>query len=227
MPDFFEVDDVVKDYDSAIVARIFRYVRPYKALLVWSVLALILSTLGELLLPVLVQRTIDDSLVVSWSALAPQAIEDPSLKTLIKNQEIRQAGSLLFIRRTGLSALTDQARKSLEVAALLDTGPYYLTPWTDLNALPERIRGDIYTKLGTNGEQASEGEGSVLPVTVDMGGALRLADGSLVSSGPALVDGWFVAPEDYVLSLAPADARVLRVADRKVVAKNEIGRAHV
>ena len=58
MPEFFEADDVVKDFDSAIVARIFRYVKPYKALLIWSVLALVFSTLGELLLPVLDRKSV-------------------------------------------------------------------------------------------------------------------------------------------------------------------------
>ena len=203
MPDFFETDDIVKDYDSSIVARIFRYVRPYRALLAWSVLALVLSTLGELLLPVLVQRTIDDSLVVSWSALDPGAYDDERLAGILKDQDVRSAGDSLFVRRTKLSSLADPVRNALESEGLVDPGPFYLTPWTDMAALPESIRRGIGLQSTVSGGQVS--------------GTGRPAFGA---DGPALADGWFVAPEAYVLALAPVDARTLRVADRRVVALN-------
>lgn len=196
MSEFFEADDVVKDFDSTIVARIFRYVKPYKVLLVWSVLALVLSTLGELLLPVLVQRTIDDSLVVSWSALQPGAFDDPRLSGFLKHQEVREAGRYLFVRRVKLSSLTPAVREALEAEGLLDPGPYYLTAWTDPATLPGRIRGDTRLLSSTiGGNFNSEG-------------------------GPVLVDGWFVAPESYLLTLDPEAARILRVADRQMVSLN-------
>ncbi|MFH2114590.1 MAG: ABC transporter ATP-binding protein [Spirochaetota bacterium] len=196
MPDFFETDDVVKDYDSAIVARIFGYVRPYRVLLAWSVLALVLSTLGELMLPVLVQRTIDDSLVVSWSALDLTANDDARLAAVLKDQDVRKAGHSLFVRRTRLSSLADSVRDALVTEGLMDPGPFYLTPWTDVAALPESIQRDID-----------------MPAAVSGGAAFG-------ASGPALADGWFVAPETYVLALSSEDARTLRMADRRVVAMN-------
>ena len=138
MPEFFEADDVVKDFDSTIVARIFKYVKPYKALLVWSVLALVLSTLGELLLPVLVQRTIDDSLVVSWSALQRSAADDPRLDGILRHQDVREARDSLFVRRVRLSSLSSDVSAALEAEGLIDFGPYYLTPWSDPATLPDR-----------------------------------------------------------------------------------------
>lgn len=196
MPEFFETDDVVKDFDSTIVARIFRYVKPYKALLVWSVLALVLSTLGELLLPVLVQRTVDDSLVVSWSALKREAASDSRLNSLLKHQDVLEVGDTFFVRRVGLSSLSSEVRDALETEGLVDLGPFYLTPWSDLATLPDRIRRD--TSLVVPGS----------------GGSIFEA------RAPVLAGGWFVAPEAYVLALAPEDARTLRVADRRVVALN-------
>ncbi|MDX9959552.1 MAG: ABC transporter ATP-binding protein [Spirochaetia bacterium] len=189
MPDFFETDDIVKDYDSTVVARIFSYVKPYRALLAWAVLALVLSTLGELLLPVLVQRTIDDSLVVSWSALAPGAYDDARLAGVLEDQDVRKAGGSLFVRRTRLSSLADPVLDALVSGGLVDPGPFYLTPWTDVAALPENIRRETVAS-------------------------------SVAIDGPFLADGWFVAPEAYILALAPGDARSLRVADRRVVALN-------
>jgi ATP-binding cassette subfamily B protein len=196
MPDFFEADDVVKDFDSTIVARIFRYVRPYKSLLVWAVLSLVLSTLGEILLPVLVQRTIDDSLVVSWSAMNPGSSADPRLTGILKHQDVRQAGGSLFVRRVKLSSLNPADREALESEGRIDPGPFYLTPWTDPATLPDRIRRDTSLQ------------------------AKATAGAAFGADGPALADGWFVSPEAYVLALAPEDARILRAADRQVVALN-------
>jgi ATP-binding cassette subfamily B protein len=62
--DYFEIDDeIVKGYDGQIIKRIFSYVKPYRHLLVLVVLALVLSTLGDLVLPVIMQRVIDDAIL--------------------------------------------------------------------------------------------------------------------------------------------------------------------
>jgi ATP-binding cassette, subfamily B, multidrug efflux pump len=210
MPDFFETDDIVKDYDAAIVARIFGYVRPYKALLVWAVLALILSTFGELVLPVLVQRTIDDSLVVSWSALAPGAPDDARLAGVLEDEDVRKAGGSLFVRRTSLSSLADPVLDTLVSGGLVDPGPFYLTPWTDISTLPEKIRQDTGSPPAV----------SLAPVSGLRTLAFSADSPAFGAGGPALADGWFVAPKAYVLALEPEDARTLRVADRRVVARN-------
>jgi ATP-binding cassette subfamily B protein len=187
MPDFFDSDDIVKGFDADIVKRIFHYVKPYRRLLVASIIALTLSTLGELLLPVLVQRTVDDSLVVAWSAIAEAHIEDPRLDDLQLRSAPRADGAV-FVRRTALGSLAAELRSALEVAGQLDPGPYYLTAWPDATTLPERLRLDA-----RHGDRRT---------------------------GPQVADGWFIAPEAYVLALDPADARLLRVADRRVVAVN-------
>ncbi|OHD27180.1 MAG: hypothetical protein A2Y38_17555 [Spirochaetes bacterium GWB1_59_5] len=182
MPDFFEADEIVKSYDGTIVKRIFSYVKPYKALLILSALTLALSTVGELVLPILVQRTVDEALIVSWASIDPAAVTDPRLRGLdIADTATRVAGRL-FIRESKITSLALRDKTSLEADGLLDVGPYYL---------------------------ASTGEGLALPETVT-----RALD---TENGPHLADGWFVAPRAYMDSLAPADAKALRVADRLVV----------
>ena len=47
MPDFFDIDEIVKSYDGTIVKRIFSYVKPYGGLLAVATLTLALSTAGE------------------------------------------------------------------------------------------------------------------------------------------------------------------------------------
>ena len=60
---YFDTDDITKEYDSRIVRRILFYLKPYRGLIVLTVIALIISTLGELFIPVLQQRIIDDAIL--------------------------------------------------------------------------------------------------------------------------------------------------------------------
>jgi len=56
---YFETDDVTKEYDSRLVRRILSYLKPYRSLVFLALAALVFSTLGELSIPVLLQRIID------------------------------------------------------------------------------------------------------------------------------------------------------------------------
>ncbi|MDR0411626.1 MAG: ABC transporter ATP-binding protein/permease [Treponema sp.] len=61
--DYFETDDVVKDYDSRITVRILSFLKPHKPLVCLTIVALILSTLGELVIPVLQKQVIDAAIL--------------------------------------------------------------------------------------------------------------------------------------------------------------------
>ncbi|MHB9292187.1 ATP-binding cassette, subfamily B, multidrug efflux pump [Hollandina sp. SP2] len=66
MSDYFETEDVVKGYDRHITARILSYVKPYRFLVFCTLLALGLSTLGELAIPVIQQRVIDEAILARF-----------------------------------------------------------------------------------------------------------------------------------------------------------------
>jgi len=61
---YFDTDDITKEYDSRLVRRILAYLKPYKNLVFLTLAALVISTLGELIIPVLLQRIIDDAIMV-------------------------------------------------------------------------------------------------------------------------------------------------------------------
>jgi len=61
---YFDTDDITKEYDSRLVRRILGFLKPYKSLLILTLAALVVSTLGELVIPVLLQRIIDDAIMV-------------------------------------------------------------------------------------------------------------------------------------------------------------------
>ncbi len=193
MADFFDTDEIVKSYDSLIVAKIFRYVKPYRSLLAVTALALVLSTLGELLLPIIAQRTVDDALVLSFSALREPLAGDPRMKGIKIPGDAPRALGFAFMRRKGLSAIPAEKRQALEKEGLLLPGPYYLTPIADPRVLPASLQASLETEYPRmSGEMAR----------------------------PVLADGYFIAPQALVRALSPADAKALRAGDAKVVRAN-------
>lgn len=193
MADFFETDEITKSYDGAIVRRIFGYVRPYRKLLFFATLALILSTAGELLLPVIVKGTVDDALVLNWAALDESAEARARALGLEPDARAPRAAGRLYLRPAELAGLRAAERAALVAEGLLDEGPYYLTPWSDEAALPAAIRDAIAVGRPAPGRPAA---------------------------GPFLAGGYFVATEAYVKALAPADARALRARDLGAARRN-------
>ena len=128
MADFFETDEITKGYDPRIAARILSYIKPYKSLLAAAVAALVIGTMGELLVPVLIRNTVDDAMMVSWvrvdSSLADQA-EGKEMKLGYRDPIIE---GRRYIKAKRLGALTAAERKTLEASGILDATPRYLFP---------------------------------------------------------------------------------------------------
>ncbi|MDR2601393.1 MAG: ABC transporter ATP-binding protein/permease [Spirochaetaceae bacterium] len=76
MSDSFEGETYVKSYDGALVKRIMAYLKPYSHFAAVIVLALAVSTAGELAVPVLQQRLIDGRILPKYIALNLEAADD-------------------------------------------------------------------------------------------------------------------------------------------------------
>jgi len=183
MPEFFETDEIVKSYDGTIVRRIFAYVKPYRLLLVASALTLALSTAGELVLPILVQKTVDEALVVSWAALDSTVVSDQRLRGLDIPDDAPLADGRLFIREGTVASLSLRDKQSLEADGILDPGPYYLTAAGDGSHLPAHVS----RALGSDGgPELSDGwfiapSAYVRSLSPEDAKALRVADRRIVS----------------------------------------------
>jgi ATP-binding cassette subfamily B protein len=188
MADYFESDEIVKSYDGTIVRRIFSYVRPYEALLAAAALTLALSTAGELVLPVLVQKTVDEALIVSWASVDASAAQDTRLMGLDILEGAPTILGRVFVREERLASLDKDDKLSLEADGILDRGPYYLTRVQDAGALPESVAKAVEAGRGTVGSP-------------------RLSDGWFVSPSAFLSS---LAPMD-AKALRAADIRVVSV----------------
>ncbi|MDR0662904.1 MAG: ABC transporter ATP-binding protein/permease, partial [Spirochaetaceae bacterium] len=137
MSDYFD-DDIVKDYDSVIFRRILSYIKPYSHLALLTAAALAVSTIGELMLPVLEQRIIDDAVTARYLALdaAPEARQNLSAKTAAALQGLSRGGALfqtepvtinsvLFIPQNQQLRISGDAEKELREKNILDSEQWY------------------------------------------------------------------------------------------------------
>lgn len=126
MADFFENDEITKEFDSKITARIFGYMKPYHRKAILCLVALILSTAGELVIPILVRRTVDRAIVVSWRALDIKRMPADVLSNLnLKGNEDR-LDEKLFVSASQLAQIPVVRRRVLESEGILEAEEYYL-----------------------------------------------------------------------------------------------------
>lgn len=76
MADYFETDDVTRGYDGSLMLRILSWLKPYRTLVVTTIIALLVSTLGELYIPILQQRVIDGAILSRFLCLKNLTTED-------------------------------------------------------------------------------------------------------------------------------------------------------
>ncbi|MDR1447254.1 MAG: ABC transporter ATP-binding protein, partial [Treponema sp.] len=88
MADYFEVEQVVRDYDSRITVRILSYLKPYKNLVVLMICALAVSTMGELFVPVMQQRLTDNAIMARFIVIDPKAAEGLSRAAAAEREKL-------------------------------------------------------------------------------------------------------------------------------------------
>ncbi|MDR1748726.1 MAG: ABC transporter ATP-binding protein, partial [Spirochaetaceae bacterium] len=130
MAEYFEVEDVVKEYDSRIVKRIFGYVKPYRFLALFAALGLLVSTAGELFIPVLTQRIIDSVIISRFIAIAIEQVQyDQLAPETVQELEYSPyqyfAEGMMFLPRSGKGKLSQNAEHELAAAGFIIEGNWY------------------------------------------------------------------------------------------------------
>ncbi len=211
MADFFESDEVTKGYDSRIVARIMGYLKPYALLAGLAVLALVIGTAGELYAPVLVKRTVDDALMVSWFAVDPRVAEGPHGQALALTPDDPVVGGRVYLKASRLGRLSRTERAALEREGLLDPVPCYLA---DIGP-GDKVAREAAERAAARGKLVLDGRTGVIPLAelkslpAADARALRARDARIVSAN--------------VLLLFVALAAVLAAAFVQTVVSNLIG----
>lgn len=128
MGDYFETDETTKGYDSKIFRRILGYLRPYRLATAVAVAALLISTAGELTLPILLQRVMDETVLPSYRLLHPSPSQ--AYRTLAGEKRVRlvdtEGGRTLFVPRAALGKISHREEQELADSGILDPAEWYL-----------------------------------------------------------------------------------------------------
>ncbi|MDR3277032.1 MAG: ABC transporter ATP-binding protein/permease [Treponema sp.] len=149
MADYFESEEIVKGYDGAIFKRILSYLGPYKGLVLLVAFALAASTLGDLVVPIIAQRVIDNALVTRFLVIRTNAgraglsaAAESSLEELLEAAGTRKIGNLAFAPQGQNSSLTGRVEEELADAGVLDQERWYaFSPGEEAGAVMDRYPG--------------------------------------------------------------------------------------
>ena len=130
---YFETDTITKEYDSRLIRRILSYLKPYRLLVVLTIAALLLSTLGELYIPVLQQRVIDGSILARFLAFNNEAMRRHDLSAeaaaicdeLIALPETVTLGDMVFVPQNQRTVMRGAVERELREKGILDETHWY------------------------------------------------------------------------------------------------------
>ena len=77
-----EEEVMTRPFDPRVARRLFRWARPYRALIAVIILAILLSTVAELTIPQITRRGIDHYIVVAASPLDLERLDPEARKGL-------------------------------------------------------------------------------------------------------------------------------------------------
>jgi ATP-binding cassette subfamily B protein len=138
MADYFETDDVTREYDGRLVVRILSYLKPYRFLAAATLISLVVSTLGELYIPVLQQQVIDDAILARFLTVNLDVYEKEipgagsELKSaaadLMKNSRAMRIGNKIFIPQGRDTGISETIEEDLKERGVLEREAWYAFP---------------------------------------------------------------------------------------------------
>jgi len=126
MSDYFDQEDIVKGYDADIMKRLLGYLKPYLPVFVLSLFALALATVGELYVPILLQRATDNHILPYQRGLRFDEIPPDVLEKLQPVSEQQRVGELYFLPASQLVHLSAQQKQELRDAGTLLEENFYI-----------------------------------------------------------------------------------------------------
>lgn len=125
-----EDEKVISGYDPIIMRRLLGYAKPYWVLVVGALISLVIATAGDLLLPVIIQRAVDDHLVARYTRIPAEFVDREELR----NVDVTDAVALddaTYVQDDELVALSGVVRSRLEEEGIIGEAGYYLFPYDD------------------------------------------------------------------------------------------------
>lgn len=136
MIDHFQDERVLSGYNHGIILRLLRYALPYWRWLAVATACLLLATVGEMLIPVIIQRTIDRDVLDYWVRLDTEAARDLGLMDEARVLEDR---AFSYVREYRLDRFPRSIRNELRLRGALEEEHYLIVPREILEREEEKI----------------------------------------------------------------------------------------
>ncbi len=135
-----EEEQVLSGYNPRIMRRLLGYARPYRLLAVVAIISLGIGTVGTLLLPIVIQRTVDDNLISRFTRIPAEHVTEFSAAEF--DGAITLSGAT-YIPDDKLVALSGVDRARLTENGAIEETRYYVFPYDD--ALTSTFDGSFGT----------------------------------------------------------------------------------
>ncbi|UCF98026.1 MAG: ABC transporter ATP-binding protein [Spirochaetaceae bacterium] len=126
MSDYFEQEEIIKGYDADIMKRLLRYLKPYMLVFILSLVVLALATVGELYVPILLQRATDNHILPYHRGLLIDQVPPDVRERLQPISTAQRAGELYFLPASKLVQLTAVQKRGMRDAGTLLEENFYL-----------------------------------------------------------------------------------------------------
>ena len=145
-------EQVITGYNPRTARRLLSYLKPHKRVVIVAVVALALSTVGELLIPVIMQRGVDQHLMTDRLRISVADARGPELEGVDLSQSVT-IGDYLYVLENQLEGISGARRTELQERGTLSDRRYYVVDLSGAEA--QRIVAANPNRFVTNEEHAA------------------------------------------------------------------------
>lgn len=145
-------EEIVKSYDPVIMKRLLGFTKPYKFHVTIAVIALFFATAAELLMPVIMQKTIDEKILVTYARLEKTKDNQNIIKEIDRKKAVIELPGYVYFtdkskgipadyyltKLTGNPELLELIQDKSSIITV--SGEYIIIKAEDLNNLPVKER---------------------------------------------------------------------------------------
>ena len=122
-------EQVITGYNPQTARRLIAYLRPHLGVVIVAVVALAFSSLGELLIPVIMQRGVDQHLMTQRLRISAEDANSEALQGIDLSQHV-QIGDYLYVLENQLKGMSGARRSELQDSGVLSERSYYVSDLT-------------------------------------------------------------------------------------------------
>ncbi len=139
-------EKIIAGYDPALMRRLAAFARPYGRYIVVAFTCLLIATVGDVLLPVVIQRTIDHEILDFWIGVDPASVD-----RFNRAGETLRIGNTVYLREEFLDQISRPQRDEMREEGALDPRRFVIIPADAVIDNPPIAQKILTERVGTDG----------------------------------------------------------------------------